>query len=45
MEKVKLGLIGAGNMGAYHANNIKTIDEIELVAVCDGDKQKAEQLA
>lgn len=37
MEKIKLGIIGIGNMGSGHAGNIKKgyCPEIELVAVCD----------
>ncbi len=37
MEKIKLGIIGIGNMGSGHANNIKKgmCPEIELAAVCD----------
>lgn len=37
MEKVRLGIIGAGNMGTGHMNNIKDgkCPEIELTAVAD----------
>ncbi len=37
MSKVKLGIIGIGNMGSSHSNNIIAgkIPEIELVAVAD----------
>ena len=37
MEKIKLGIIGIGNMGSGHANNIKNgkCPEIELVAIAD----------
>jgi len=37
MEKVKLGVIGVGNMGSGHINNIKSgrCPEIEVVAVAD----------
>ena len=37
MEKIKLGIIGIGNMGSGHAGNIKNgkCPEIELVAIAD----------
>ena len=37
MEKIKLGIIGVGNMGSGHAGNIKngSCPEIELVAIAD----------
>lgn len=44
MEKVRLGIIGYGNMGTSHAKNIidgKT-PEVELAAVCDIKESKRE---
>lgn len=37
MDKIKLGIIGIGNMGSGHASNIKngSCPEIELVAIAD----------
>jgi len=37
MEKIKLGIIGIGNMGTGHYNNIKSgnCPEVELVAIAD----------
>jgi predicted dehydrogenase len=37
MEKVRLGIIGMGNIGKYHADYLlnKKISRCELVAVCD----------
>jgi predicted dehydrogenase len=37
MEKVRLGIIGLGNIGKYHADYLqnKKISRCELVAVCD----------
>ncbi|RKY68175.1 MAG: gfo/Idh/MocA family oxidoreductase [Candidatus Latescibacterota bacterium] len=45
MDKVKVGIIGAGGMGAGHANTMKSVDEVELTAVCDVEKRVAEQVA
>jgi homoserine dehydrogenase len=37
MEKVRLGIIGLGNIGKYHADYLqnKKVSRCELVAVCD----------
>ncbi len=45
MDKVKVGVIGVGGMGAGHANTMKSIEEVELTAVCDIEKEVAEQVA
>ena len=44
MEKIKLGIIGIGNMGSGHARGIKEgkNPEIELVAVADTDADRIE---
>ena len=45
MEKVRVGVIGFGNMGSAHAKHIYDglIDGMELVAVCDTDEAKREK--
>ncbi|MCX6343743.1 MAG: Gfo/Idh/MocA family oxidoreductase [Armatimonadetes bacterium] len=42
MDKVRLGIIGVGGMGCFHADYIKTgsINGLELVAACDIDPEK-----
>ena len=45
MEKIRLGIIGLGNMGSSHAKKIlegKAGNEIELAAVCDIKPEKLE---
>lgn len=44
MEKIKLGIIGIGNMGSGHANNIKQgkCPETELVAISDINSDRLE---
>lgn len=44
MEKVKLGIIGIGNMGSGHAKNIKNgaCPDIELVAIADNNPERLE---
>ena len=47
MEKVRLGIIGAGNMGSGHVQNIlagKT-PEVELAAVADRRADRREWLS
>ena len=43
-KKIKLGIIGIGNMGSGHASNIKDgkCPEIELVAIADNNSQRLE---
>ena len=41
---LRIGLIGCGFMGAMHANCYKNIEGVELVAVADIRKEKAEAL-
>jgi len=42
---VKLGIIGVGNMGTTHCRLIQSISKIELVAVCDIIKERADSAA
>ena len=44
MEKIKLGIIGIGNMGNGHAYNIKAghCPEVDLVAIADIDTDRLE---
>ncbi len=44
MEKIRLGVIGVGNMGSGHINNIKAgkCPEIEVVAVADRRESRRE---
>ena len=42
MEKIRLGIIGIGNMGSGHAGNLKngSCPEIELVAIADNNPER-----
>ena len=44
MEKIKLGIIGIGNMGSGHASNIKNGEcpDIEIVAIADNNPVRLE---
>lgn len=41
-DKIRLGMIGIGNMGSAHANNLKAgkCPEIELVAIADNNPER-----
>ena len=45
MDKVRVGVIGLGNMGAYHAGYMDSIDGACLGAVCDVDRARVEKAA
>ncbi len=45
MDKVKVGIIGLGNIGTVHIGFTKEIPQAELVAVCDIDRAKADAKA
>jgi predicted dehydrogenase len=42
---VRVGLVGAGGVGARHARTLAGFADVELVAVCDPDTATAEALA
>ncbi|HEX2974165.1 MAG TPA: Gfo/Idh/MocA family oxidoreductase [Tepidisphaeraceae bacterium] len=43
MDKVRMGVIGLGNMGAFHAGYMDSIAGATLSAVCDVDRARAER--
>ncbi|MEO6391936.1 MAG: Gfo/Idh/MocA family oxidoreductase, partial [Pyrinomonadaceae bacterium] len=45
MEKIKLGIIGAGYIGGVHASILARDERVELVAVHDVDVAAGEKLA
>lgn len=46
MEKIKIGIIGTGNISNYHIGGYKTHpDTCEVVAVCDIDEEKVKKYA
>ena len=44
-KKLNLAVIGIGNMGTSHVNDILGSEQARLAAVCDIDKEKADYLA
>ncbi|HBE03712.1 MAG TPA: oxidoreductase [Spirochaetia bacterium] len=45
MNKLKIAVIGIGNMGGPHCRDIKTLPRCELTAVCDTNREKADKAA
>ncbi len=43
-DKVRVGLVGAGWIGAHHGENVQKNPNAELVGVCDPDQDKARAL-
>ena len=45
MDSMPVGIIGAGWMAKEHRRVLGTIDGVSIAAVCDTDRQRAEDLA
>jgi predicted dehydrogenase len=45
MEKIKIGLIGVGKLGAMHANSLAQNPQVELVGVYDADPTRCREIA
>ena len=45
MQKINLAVVGVGRLGEIHAKIYKELDNVNLVAVCDIDKEKLEKVA
>ncbi len=45
MDKVRVGVVGVGHLGRFHALNYKKIDEAELIGVYDQDAEKTRIIA
>jgi predicted dehydrogenase len=43
--KLKMAIVGVGNMGRLHARDIHELDNTELVAVCDIERARADEAA
>lgn len=44
-SRVKVGLVGLGNMGSSHARDLADMNNVELVGVCDIVKERADAFA
>lgn len=45
MKKVNVGIIGAGSISGLHTQAYKKLDNVNIVAVCDINKKRAEDYA
>lgn len=45
MEQVKLAVIGLGYIGQYHLERIAKLENIQIVAVCDENKEHSQSIA
>ena len=45
MEKLRLGLIGCGGMMKNHARAVNSVETVEIVAVCDIVRERADEVA
>lgn len=45
MEKIKAAVVGAGIFGSFHATTFSEMPYVDLVAICDLDKARAEKAA
>lgn len=45
MKKLRIGVIGVGYLGNFHAEKYANMDEVDLVGVVDTDATKAESVA
>jgi hypothetical protein len=44
LERVRIGFVGVGLQGGDHVRNFLRIDGVEIVAICDIDESRAEQV-
>ena len=45
MKKTKVGVIGVGYLGRFHAHKYAAMDDVELVGVADADPERAQLVA
>ena len=44
-QPLKVALIGCGGLGTRHAKNVSSLDNVDLIAVCDAYLESAQKLA
>ncbi len=45
MDKLKIGIIGTGSISEYHTKGYQKLENAEIVAVCDINLERAQQVA
>lgn len=43
--KIKTAVVGVGHLGRFHAQKHKMLEEVELVGVCDTNREQADKIA
>jgi predicted dehydrogenase len=43
--RLPVGVIGVGALGQHHARHLASLDEVQLVGVCDLDQRRSEKIA
>lgn len=44
-EKLKVGFIGCGNIARFHARHLATFNDVEMIAFCDINLERAKEMA
>ena len=42
MKKLRVGVVGAGYLGKFHAEKYSQMDDVELVGIADSNRVQAE---
>jgi len=45
MKKLRVGVVGAGYLGKYHAEKYSQMDDVELVGIADSNRVRAENVS
>ncbi|MBU1180997.1 MAG: Gfo/Idh/MocA family oxidoreductase [Pseudomonadota bacterium] len=45
MKKLRVGVVGAGYLGKFHADKYSQMDDVELVGIADSDRVQAETVS
>ena len=45
MNTVRIGVIGVGHLGQHHARLLASMEGVQLIAVCDTNHSRAEEIA
>ncbi|MBQ6901599.1 MAG: Gfo/Idh/MocA family oxidoreductase [Oscillospiraceae bacterium] len=45
MKKIRIGLVGCGNMMSFHMNGVNKVEGLEVVAICDTNEANMAEVA
>lgn len=43
--RLRVAVVGAGHLGQHHARNLASLDDVQLVAICDPDSARVKAMA